>query len=234
MPQRRRPPLEPFAAQVAGVASLHDAVRRALYEFVVDAARPVGRNEAAAGVDVSRALAAYHLDRLVDDGLLEAGFEHRGAKRGPGSGRPTKIYQRSRREIAVQLPPRNYELAARLLVDAVEHGAVSRPSVLVSARSFGERLGADWLSRDRRGDRRAVLVRAMRDCGYEPTPEGEGIRLRNCPYNALARQHRELVCGMNHALLEGLVAGIGDELEAVLEPRADECCVALRRPVGTS
>jgi predicted ArsR family transcriptional regulator len=74
----------------------------------------------------------------------------------------------------------------------------------------------------------------MRDCGYEPTPEGKEIRLRNCPYSALARQHRELVCGMNRALLEGLVAGIGDELEAVLEPRADECCVALRRPVSTS
>lgn len=235
MGETRRPPPEPFASQVAGVASLHDDVRRALYEYVVEAGRPVGRNEAAAGVDVSRALAAYHLDRLVDDGLLAARFEHLGSRRGPGAGRPAKLYERSRREIAVQLPPRNYELAARLLADAMDPVAVSRPAILASARAFGEQLGTDAVARPGApGDRRALLVGTMRDCGYEPALEGEGIRLRNCPFDALAREHRQLVCGMNRALLEGLVAGVGDELEAILEPRDDECCVTLRCPAGAA
>ena len=231
MPPVDRPEPEPFEAQVAGVASLHDAVRRALYQYVVAASQPVGRNEAAAQVGVSRTLAAYHLDRLVDEGLLDVQFERLGPRRGPGAGRPAKLYRRSRRQIAVQLPPRNYELAARLLAQAVDAAALSSPSVLASAHAFGAQLGVDAVARSEpitADDRRAALLGAVRDCGYEPAAEGDSIRLRNCPFDALAREHRELVCGMNRALLEGLVAGVGDELDASLEPRAGECCVALR------
>jgi predicted ArsR family transcriptional regulator len=67
--------------------------------------------------------------------------------------------------------------------------------------------------------------------GFEPYVDPEGaVRLRNCPFHALATDQPELVCGMNFALIQGMVSGLGDEAggEAVLDPAPDLCCVALR------
>src|SRR5215211_6996118 len=102
------------------VGSLVDPVRRALYELVVERGGGVGREEAGTSVGVSRSLAAYHLDRLVDDGLLTARYERRGTVRGPGQGRPSKVYDRAAADIQVSLPPRDYEVPARLLAEAFE------------------------------------------------------------------------------------------------------------------
>src|SRR5205809_883694 len=67
-------------AAVAAIAALDDDVRRALYEHVRAAGAPVTRQEAATGVGISRKLAAFHLDKLVELGVLRSGF-------GPPSGR---------------------------------------------------------------------------------------------------------------------------------------------------
>ena len=223
--------MDPADEQLAGLASLGDAVRRGLYRFVVEQPRPVGRDEAAAAVGVSRSLAAYHLDRLVEQGLLEAQFARLGARRGPGAGRPSKLYLRSRRQFAVQLPPRNYELAARLLarVLAATPGTGVRTSALETARAVGRDVAGSPAEASSAAGRRRHLMAAMRACGYEPADADGTITLRNCPFDAVAREHRDLVCAMNLALLEGLVAGAGcDEVELVLDPQPDGCCVALR------
>jgi predicted ArsR family transcriptional regulator len=217
------------------VASLGDAVRRGLYRFVVDQARPVGRDEAAGAVGVSRALAAYHLDRLAGEGLLDIRFERLGTRRGPGAGRPAKLYQRSRRQFAVQLPPRNYELAARLLAHAIDAAPKSdvRRTLGESARELGFEVGvhasADFEAVATPKGQRERLLATMCQCGYEPVDVDGSIRLRNCPFDALAQEHRDLVCGMNLALIEGFLAAVGcSELEPVLEPRPGECCVVVR------
>src|SRR5829696_3122003 len=102
------------------LGGLVDPVRRALYRFVSGSGTLVSRDEAAGGVDVSRSLAAYHLDRLADDGLLEVTYQRRSGRTGPGAGRPAKLYRRAPGEITVSVPPRDYELAARLLAGAVD------------------------------------------------------------------------------------------------------------------
>ena len=58
---------------------------------------------------------------------------------------------------------------------------------------------------------------------------GDGvIRLRNCPFHQLADEHRDVVCGMNLALVEGLFAGLGaDGWHPSLDPRPGHCCVAI-------
>jgi predicted ArsR family transcriptional regulator len=75
------------------------------------------------------------------------------------------------------------------------------------------------------GDVEGALARQ----GYEPCRGGDGvIRLRNCPFHQLAERHREVVCGMNLTLIEGLVEGLGaDAMHPVLDPRPGYCCVAL-------
>src|SRR5581483_11937951 len=93
---------------VASLGSLGAPTRRALYGYVSRQGEPVGRDEAAAAAGIGRTLAAYHLDRMVEDGLLEVSFARRTGRRGPGAGRPAKLYRRASREFSISLPPRDY------------------------------------------------------------------------------------------------------------------------------
>ena len=106
--------------QLTGLASLGDPIRRALYRHVADRGVPVSRDEAAYAAGISRPLAAYHLDKLVDDGLLEPRYHRRGGRGGPGAGRPAKHYVRADRQLELSLPARDYAGLAELLADAVE------------------------------------------------------------------------------------------------------------------
>ena len=79
-------------------------------------------------------------------------------------------------------------------------------------------------SRDRR---REALVETLDERGYEPAEVGSTLRLRNCPFHALVDDHRDLVCGMNLALAEGILDGLGEErISARLDRQPGLCCVA--------
>jgi predicted ArsR family transcriptional regulator len=211
---------------LASLSSLDDPVRRRLYEVVSRRTEPVCRDEAAAAAGIGRALAVYHLDKLVEAGLLDATYARPAGRTGPGAGRPAKLYTRSDREFAVTVPPREYELAARLLAQVVESDASgrSRAALLDAAR----RLGAELGSRCRTAGADDLEVALARH-GYEPRRDEAGtIRLRNCPFHQLAEQHRDIVCGMNLGLIEGLVAGLQvPEARPALDPSPGHCCVAI-------
>ncbi len=217
---------------VARVCSLGDPARRSLYDFITGQGQSVGRDEAAAAVGISRSLAAYHLDRMVDDGLLDVSFARRTGRTGPGAGRPAKLYHRAPREFQISLPPRDYELAARLLAQAVddERTGRARASLEDAARALGRDLAAETKQRRsqvKRAKPQAVVEEVLANRGYEPFRDAEGaIRLRNCPFHRLADTHRELICGMNLCLLEETVAG-DTGLHAVLDPKPGMCCVAM-------
>jgi predicted ArsR family transcriptional regulator len=217
---------------LAAVSSLDDPVRRSLYEFVSGSAEPVGRDAAAAATGIGRPLAAYHLDKLVGLGLLSASYQRSAGRGGPGAGRPAKVYARSGNEFAVTVPPREYELAARLLAVAVEsdRGAASRAALHDAAQQFGADLGGRSRSADDGGaGARQAAADVLRGHGFEPSQDDDGtIRLRNCPFHQLAAGHRDLVCGMNLALIEGLVAGLGaNDLQPALDPQPGHCCVVI-------
>ena len=219
--------------RLAAICGLDDPVRRRLYDYVAGCGEPVGRDEAAAATGVGRPLAAYHLDRLTGLGLLTADYRRTAGRRGPGAGRPAKVYARSDREFAVTLPPREYELAARLLAQAVE--ADPSGAALAGLRRAARELGAS-LTPPRPAETAAVTgeLQAMRAAlaghGFEPAADQDGtLRLRNCPFRQLAARHPGVVCAMNLALLEGVAAGIGASgLEPVLEPDPGRCCVVIR------
>ena len=208
--------------RLAALASLGDPLRRELYSCVTGRDGGVGRDEAAAAVGVSRALAAYHLDKLVDAGLLDTRFERRTGRRGPGAGRTAKLYLRSATPVEVALPARDFELIAGLLAYAVEAdpSGGSRAALQRAARALGAEVAA--------GGRDDATVRSLlAERGYEPYEEEGVLRLRNCPFGRLAEVHRELVCHANLAFMEGLLQGQGrGGLRAVLEPRPGRCCVA--------
>jgi predicted ArsR family transcriptional regulator len=222
--------------QLDVVASLGEPVRRALYRYVAGRGVPVGRDEAAAGTGISRPLAAYHLDKLVEEGLLDARFERPPGRTGPGAGRPAKHYLRSARQVEINLPARDYELAARLLAQAIEAdpSGAARGTLAEAARTFGAELcaqAAGGAGGEGRDQVLAAVRRILAERGYEPYDESDGtIRLRNCPFHRLAADHRELVCRANLAMLEGLADAAGGTgiITPVLDPRPGQCCVAFK------
>jgi predicted ArsR family transcriptional regulator len=212
-------------ARIGAVSALADPVRRALYLHVAAAGREVSRAEAAEAVGVARTVAAFHLDRLAGEGLLEVTTRRTSGRSGPGAGRPARLYRRAEREVAVSLPPRDYELAAQLLAVAVE-AAGAEDELEAQARAAGERLGRARpaeLAADLDGVRTLLAAR-----GFEPYADGGEVRLRNCPFHALAGTHPVLVCSMNRSFCEGLARGAGVERAAArLDPRPGDCCVVL-------
>ncbi|MEU9083486.1 helix-turn-helix domain-containing protein [Streptomyces sp. NPDC048357] len=219
------------------IAVLQDPVRRRLYEYVVAQGREVGRNEAAEAAGVARTLAAHHLDKLTEAGLLESGSRRLTGRSGPGAGRPAKVYTRARAEWSVSLPARDYRTAAELLAEAAEQAGLDA-GLCAAARSRGEALRGS--AAPCAGLEEAMEMLAAR--GYEPHLEGVGsaegeaagdtgtaarvVRMRNCPFHAVAERFPPLVCGMNLALLEGLFGADGP-LRARMDARPGECCVVI-------
>ncbi len=220
-----------FARQIESLAALGEPVRRRLYLYVASRGGDVSRGEAARAIRVSRALAAFHLDKLVEVGLLETTFRRLSSRTGPGAGRPSKLYRRAPTRIDLSLPQRRYELAAQVLAAAVgDTGAGNGLEALRhAARDRGRQMGKDQIPGS--GGRRPLerAARALATCGFEPyqTPDGVVV-LRNCPFDSLRGDRRELICGMNLALIQGLVDGLGlGTVSARLAPREGMCCVAL-------
>ena len=223
------------------LASLSDPLRRRLYRFVGGQDHAVGRDEAAEGVGISRSAAAFHLDRLVEDGLLETEFRRLTGRQGPGAGRPAKLYRRVSREISVSLPPRRYELAAGLMAaamsEATETGAPLDVTLEKLARERGAHMARALVHHTGRRTSRAALARAAAEAlaaeGYEPRADRGEIVLGNCPFSAVVADQPELVCRMNLGLLEGFSAALpAGRVTARLRPTENACCVRLE--LGTS
>jgi predicted ArsR family transcriptional regulator len=203
------------------LGALGDPTRRRLYEFVAQTGVAVGRDEAAAAVGVNRALAAYHLDKLAEHGLLEVSYARPDGRGGPGAGRPAKLYRRPEREFAVSAPARDYPLLAEVLLRAAEE-AGEATVIERAAHKVGEQIG--------RAARPSSPREALRARGYEPfEADDRTIRFRNCPFHSAAEEHRGLVCSLNLTLVQGLLRGLGTrDVTAVLEPGQAACCVAVR------
>src|SRR5690242_8784638 len=182
---------------IDAIAVLQDPVRRRLYEYVAARGREVGRNEAAEATGVARTLAAHHLDRLAEAGLLETGMRRLTGRSGPGAGRPAKVYTRAKAERSVSLPARDYRTAAELLAEAAEQAGLDA-GLCEAARRRGEALRGSAAPCG--GLDEAVAVLAAR--GYEPHVEDGGdegaaarvVRMRNCPFHAVAERFPPLVC----------------------------------------
>lgn len=220
------------------VAALVDPVRRALYEHVRQQPRPVTREQAADAAGVSRSLCAFHLEKLVEVGLLEARYESpEGGRR--GRGRTPKVYRAGPEGVSLTVPPRQYELVGQILADAVaQEPTDSDGAARRLAYDSGHRIGAT--SRSGPGqpapDPADALDRArtlLAELGFEPRvesgpPVGSELTLGNCPFHALAQHQPELICGINEAFIAGLLAGLGAcGLAARLAPQPGSCCVRL-------
>ena len=204
---------------IEAIVVLQDPVRRRLYEYVAAQDHEVSRNEAAEGAGIGRTLAAFHLDKLVDAGLLATESRRLTGRSGPGAGRPAKLYRRSGAEYQVSVPARDYRTAADLLAEVADGARLDvelRAAAMREGRAAGPVEDLDAV--------RAVLSAR----GYEPRADADDtvLRLVNCPFHVLSGRHPALICGMNLALLEGLVEGV-DGLRVRMDSQPGLCCVVV-------
>jgi predicted ArsR family transcriptional regulator len=215
-------------SDISAIALLGDPVRRSLFEYVAAQQHGVSRSEAARATGVQRTLAAFHLDRLAAAGLVEVTFSRPAGRAGPGAGRPAKLYLRAVEERQVSVPPRDYRSAGELLADVVDVTGAEQ-ELYRSAHTRGAAAGRAAREQAPAAAAAELLLATLSARGYRPYRDGADVRLRNCPFRALASRHPPLICGMNHALLQGLLDGVSATgTQCVLDPRPEECCVVLK------
>lgn len=220
-----------FDADVVSVAALAEPIRRALYLYVAAQDGSVGREQAATGVGVALHAAKFHLDKLVEDGLLDIEYSRPPGRGGPGAGRPAKRYRRAHRDISVSLPERRYDLAAHVMAEAIETaragGVPMADALRDAATGAGRALAEQARGRHEAGPALVGAVgEVLLDNGYEPRITTERVTLANCPFHSLAATYPTLTCGMNLDLINGLLGGLdATHLQAALDPAPGRCCV---------
>jgi predicted ArsR family transcriptional regulator len=219
-----------LGSQATGVAALADPTRRALYEYVVSRPEPVGREEAAGALELAAHTANFHLDRLVDAGLLTTEFRRLTGRTGPGAGRPAKLYRRADRQWSVSLPDRHYDLVGDILASGIERARASGSTLEVAIDEAASDTGRAIGSAAAPGDLE-TFADVLAGQGFEPRlDDDDTVLLANCPFDALAKTHTELVCGLNRSFVQGVADGLGCAgVTAHLEPEPGQCCVKARR-----
>jgi predicted ArsR family transcriptional regulator len=222
------------AADIAAVALLAEPVRQRLYAYLRERHEPVGREDAARNAGIAVKLAAFHLDRMAEAGLLDVEYRRLTGRVGPGAGRPAKLYSVSPRAISIALPQTRYALAASMMATALSDGvsqADGAEKLQGVATTVGESLGCDIRAQMRTNRARREAVRnKLEQLGYDPQPQGaKELTLRNCIFSELSVSHRDLVCGMNAAFVRGLLEGASVRSPRVEGRMAEPpgCCVRI-------
>lgn len=206
---------------LGAAAALHDPVRRSLLHLAGVSPQPLTREAAALALGLPRSTVAFHLDRLVDSGLLVVQYERVNGRSGPGSGRPAKTYTRAPDELNVSIPQRHYDLMGDMLATAIETAA-DAGSALHALRAAAAAAGR------RAGQTVGTFAQLLDEFGYEPMTAGHTTVLANCPFHRLARDHTAVVCAANHAFLCAVAEATGNNADTVLlEPTAGHCCVTI-------
>lgn len=222
------------AEEVAAISLLLDPVRWRLYHYIRSSGGAIGRDEAARAVEVSRNLAAFHLDRMAATGLLTVEYRRLTGRSGRGAGRPAKLYRVADRHLEASVPASRYTLASTILAAALEQKTADEQPA-EAARRVAQQVGFELGGgiRERLGGRDScplgLAEAALEELGYDPVRKDKSIDLRNCPFDELTASHRELTCAMNHALVSGLLPGIGAEDLRAEGPQEwpGHCCVRI-------
>jgi len=214
-------------------------MRKRIYDLIRKAHHAVSREDVAKEIGISRKLAAFHLDKMADRGLLKSHYARPPGRRGPGAGRSAKYYEPSDLEIQVSIPERRYDLAGELLLEAVRSHRSDETAAEAAfrvARDRGFATGQE-VRRTRRlrplGPERTLGIaeEILDQHGFEPYRDTPGVlALKNCPFHAFAQTAPDLMCRMNQSFIDGLLRGLGNEsIEADLACKVGDCCVTLHR-----
>ena len=196
---------------------LADERRRAVYLHVSRANRPVTVNEIAEAFGIHRNAAKHHLDRLLESGLLRAEFRRVNGRRGPGAGRPSKLYSPTDVEISFSVPERHYDLLAHLLLQALTQGD--------DLEIVGARFGRQLAGARRTAHPSEALTEGMQSIldglGFQPNVEVDTdghvwVTTENCPFGWVAVEASEgQVCRLDRSIIAGVLEGYGVPTQTV-------------------
>jgi predicted ArsR family transcriptional regulator len=219
-------------------AALGDPTRRRVFFAVRAAGREVSKDDVASDLGIERRLAGFHLDKLVEQGFLEADFRRDQGRGGPGAGRPPKRYRLAESEVLMALPERHYELLATLLLRATAEGGSGSPQEVLErvGYEFGYEVGRAEVAAGAgglaAGSSAAIqdVVRLLSRYGFAAHADGDdGLRACACPFEEIAFDDPERICGLDRAIWRGMLAAFAPEATlrvATTRARGDEACVA--------
>ncbi len=216
-----------FKDRIRSIAALADPLRLRIYRYVTAAGGEVSREQVAKALQIPRTSATFHLDRLAAEGLLDTTFRRLSERRGPGAGRTSKLYRRSRQSVEVSVPARDYEVAARALAQAAARTRGFAKRLAEAARE----IGAEWAERRPRRSPLKNLESILDRRGYAPRwDRPDHLRLENCPFAALVDEHEDVICrGFNLPLIQSVVERLGVVgASAEYTPPPPLCCVSVR------
>jgi predicted ArsR family transcriptional regulator len=218
------------AADLMAVGLLAEPTRQQLYQYFRERQEPAGREEAARHVGIKPRIAAFHLDKMADAGLLDVEYRRLSGRVGPGAGRPAKVYSLSSRSFSVLIPQTRYALAASMMATSLSVGgprADGADSLQEVATAVGTSLGDDIRRQARtKAARLEAFQFKLRQLGYEPEVLESGVwTMRNCIFAELSMSHREIVCPMNAAFMTGLLGGARLPLRVERRNARPGCCV---------
>lgn len=189
---------------------------------------PLGVVDMAEQVRLHPNTARFHLDGLVDAGLVERTTEDR-----EQPGRPRTLY--TARVGGAPAGRRSYRLLAEILTSFI---AAQTPESDKAALRAGEAWGHYLTERPapfQRVDAAVAtrqLVETLDAIGFDPEPVMDGperqVLLHHCPFREAAEEHRDIVCSIHLGLMQGLLAELDAPLEAQrLDPFVEpSLCVA--------
>jgi predicted ArsR family transcriptional regulator len=195
-----------------GIPELREALT-----FVRASNGPVTADDLAARLGVHRNVARSRLERLVEASLLDAAFERRTGRSGPGAGRPARTYSTTPELSAIEFPPRRYGSLIGLLLESLPRRGRSRRLAEVGV-SFGQEFARSVdlpETRNLPDAVRAVCV-ALGESGFHATVEEARedeawIRTATCPMRPLVVANPEVVAvdpGMWAGLVGATLRGI--------------------------
>lgn len=225
------------------VAALGDGTRRRVFFTVREAGELVGKDEVAEGVGITRRLAGFHLDKLVEQGFLRAEFQRRSGRSGPGAGRPAKLYALAEAEEDKLLNEKHYDLLAELLLRAMNDRSGEDPQQVLErvGYEFGRELGvaerAAGRSPSYASTTEAVMgvVGVLTRYGFGATAGADGeFTARACPFEEMAKVDPQRVCGLDRAIWRGVLSAFNPDAtltEMTTRTDGDEACAARVVPV---
>lgn len=221
------------------VAALGDGTRRRVFFTVREADGLMGKDEVAEAVGITRRLAGFHLDKLVEQGFLRAEFQRRTGRTGPGAGRPAKLYALAEAEQQSRLEVKHYELLAELLLRAMSDRSGEDPQEVLErvGYEFGRELGEAERKAGRSPSYQSTtdavmgVVGVLTRFGFGATAEEDGrITARACPFEEMAKVDPVRVCGLDRAIWRGVLSAFNPDATlqgASSTAQGDAACAAL-------
>lgn len=188
--------------------ALGEETRFDIFRRIASSSEPLSVKELVSQLGMHHSAIRIHLNKLQDAGLIYAKKRHM-----PGVvGRPQLAFLPSAQALSITLPPRNYELLARLAMDlASAHEDAESPE------DFGVQWGRGYMRESGRfadgpvplDDAVHALMVELRQLGasgnVSRVAEGYQILETNCVFAELAADHAPLVCSLHQGVMRGML-----------------------------